>query len=126
MTNKTNVLHNVMALILTGTIVSVPSMVMAQDEDSHPNHERIINHFDQDGDGVLNDREKLHARKYFARKNGSGDGSADRPDRRRPDVNRPDVRPDRNIRDHLDRNNDGQLGQRKRQTARRIQARRNQ
>ena len=107
-------------LAIIGAITFVPGKVMAQDEDQElrPAKQRILNHFDKDGDGALNDREAYHARQFYNRWKESHDS-----------VERPDVRPDsdrvRDIRQRIDRNNDGRIGPRERVNARRIQARRN-
>ena len=169
MTTKAYIRHylisDLIAFVIIGAFITIPSLALAQEEDENMRaiHHRILNHFDHDGDGKLNDREKYQARKFYARWK-ENNNSVDRPDRRRPDVDRPDrrrpdvdrpdrrrpdvyrpdrrrpdvsrpdvsrpdvsrpdVRPARDIRSRLDRNNDGRFGQRERQAARRIQARR--
>jgi len=116
-------------LAIIGAITFVPGKVMAQDEDQElrPAKQRILNHFDKDGDGTLNDREAYHARKFYSRWKENHD-SVERPDVR-PDRVRPDVRPDsdrvKDMRQRIDRNNDGRVGPRERVNARRIKARRN-
>jgi len=116
-------------LTIIGALIIIPAKANAQDEDpeSRPFQQRILNHFDKDGDGALNDREAYHARQFYKRWKESHD-SVERPDVR-PDRVRPDVRPDsdrvRDIRQRIDRNNDGRIGPRERGNARRIQARRN-
>ena len=147
--NQQYIKSDLIALILIGVFISMPTLVQAQDEDMNRRviHQRILNKFDHDGDGTLNDREKYQARKFYARLKNKNNGSdvrpdrvrpdVDRPDRVRPDVNRPDrvrphtdrardIRPDRArvIRHRIDRNNDGRIGQRERHAARRIHARR--
>ena len=154
MTTKAYIRHylisDLIAFVIIGAFITIPSLALAQEEDENMRaiHHRFLNHFDHDGDGKLNDREKYQARKFYARWK-ENNNSVDRPDRRRPDVDRPDrrrpdvdrpdrrrpdvsrpdvsrpdVRPARDIRSRLDRNNDGRFGQRERQAARRIQARR--
>ena len=140
---------DVVLFVIIGAFFISPDDVMAQDDtdELRPKQERILNHFDKDGDGVLNDREKYHARKAIARKKHNNDETDVRPDRRRPhdrritDHARPDrvrdarsdrvrdfrsdrpsdVRPDR-VRDYrrLDRNHDGELNRGERVSARRI------
>jgi len=108
---KKYLIEDIILLAVFGTIVFLPPEIMAQDTNTElrPKHERIINHFDKDGDGTLNDREAYHARHFYNRWKQS-QGSNDRP---------------RDIRPRFDRNNDGQIGPRERANARRIQARRN-
>lgn len=135
---------DVILLAIIGAFFVTPDQAMAQDEtdELRPKQERILNHFDKDGDGMLNDREKYHARKAIARKKHNNNGTDVRPDRRRPHDRRPEVdRTDRRITDHarpdrvrdvrpdrvrdyrrLDRNHDGRLNRGERQSAKRIKA----
>lgn len=111
-------------LAVFGAIVFLPPELMAQEDEQElrPKHQRILNHFDKDGDGTLNDREAYHARKFYQRWK-EGQGSDVRPDRVRPDT-RPDVDRVRDVRRRIDRNNDQRISPRERFNARRIQARR--
>ena len=56
-------------LILIGASLSLPAVSSAQD--GTPNHrvlhQRIKHHFDKDGNGMLNGREVIQARKFHAR-----------------------------------------------------------
>ena len=107
---KKYIKSDLMILAIVGSLMSVPTMVNAQDEDQElrPFQQRILNHFDKNGDGVLNDREAYHARHFYNRWKQS-QGNNDRP---------------RDLRRRIDRNNDGRIGPRERANARRIQARR--
>ena len=94
---------DVVVFVLIGAFFISPDDVMAQDDtdELRPKQERILNHFDKNGDGVLNDREKYHARKAIARKKHSNNETDVRPDRRRPHDRRPGMdRSDRRITDH--------------------------
>ncbi len=108
---KRHLKEDLILMAVFGAIVFLPPELMAQDSDQElrPKHQRILNHFDKDGDGQLNDREAYHARHFYNRWKQS-QGSNDRP---------------RDIRRRIDRNNDGRIGPRERVNARRIQARRN-
>ncbi|NNE38925.1 MAG: hypothetical protein HKN08_11515 [Gammaproteobacteria bacterium] len=135
---KQHLKEDLIIIAVFGAMVFLPPELMAQDEDQElrPKHERLLNHFDKDGDGQLNDREAYHARKFHQRwkeNHDSGNRPDIRPDRVRPDLHqdrrvRPDVRPDvdrvRDVRRRIDRNNDRRISPRERVNARRIQARR--
>ena len=83
-------ISKLIALILIGASLSLPSVSMAQDgADNHRVlHQRIKNNFDKDGNGVLNGREAFHAREFHARWHITHAGPAVRPHRRHPNADR--------------------------------------
>ena len=74
---------DIIILTIIGALITVPAKADAQDEEQElrPKHERILNHFDKNGDGTLNDsRGPYHARQFHQRWKES-QGSDVRPDR---------------------------------------------
>lgn len=63
-------------LAITASIIFVPGKVMAQDEghEHRPVNQRVLNHFDKNGDGTLNNREAYHARQFHQRIDRNDDG----------------------------------------------------
>ncbi len=58
--------EDLILMAVFGAIVFLPPELMAQDSDQElrPKHQRILNHFNKDADGQLNDREAYHARHF--------------------------------------------------------------
>ena len=99
MTTKANMqkkhTSKLIALIFIGAFAALPAVSMAQDGANNHRiiHQRIKNHFDKDGNGALNGREAIQARKFHARWHDNHDGPGVRPHRRPADVRRFDQLP---------------------------------
>lgn len=152
---RSSIIIKVASGILIGAFTAVPSLVLAQDttDEDGISHEKLLERFDHNGDGRIDDVERRHMRDVRNRLDRNRPDrprpDVDRPDRPRPDVDRPDhPRRDR-IRDHfdrndndrlnpgerrhlrqfhdrLDRNDDGRIGTREKQAFRRHRANQNQ
>jgi hypothetical protein len=76
------IINGAIASVVLAASLAMPVAAMAEDGSQSISRERLLHKFDINGDGVLNDREKYHARKTLARLHQRDNDR--RPDRRMP------------------------------------------
>ena len=99
--NRRSTIINMTSGLLIGAFTATPSWILAQDtnDENVIRYEKLLDRFDRNGDGRIDDSERHHVR-----------DTRNRPDGDRQDHSRRD-----RIRDHFDRNDNERLDPRERQ-----------